>query len=243
MPEITLTTGSPELAKERKLIRELIIAISKNLGKEASRYKFRRIKEEFGGCRKGYSADYILIESGKKDRLFQELKLSFATLGNSYSCRSDAAGLKRVVVHAWGTTRVEITEPREKTLTRTVYSGDNEITFDRERPRHVQANAVVKMLEIQQATYDKGKASVLKDMARWDKFATAIKRVRAALNIPAKNVWRNSHHNEYEVRLSILSTKSRKASGSIVMDVFGKIKIRVDDLTEQRLFKVVTAFK
>lgn len=238
MPESKITTGSPELAKERKLIREITEFIMKSV---MMPYKFRRIEEQFGGYRDGYYTEFILIESGKRDRLFQSLTISFATQGHDYYHRGSEHQLNRVVVRVTGTARISITKPRERRLERSIpWDGNgNEITFDRNRSTHVQANAIIRLLMIQQERFDEARSRVLVEAARWDRFATAVKRMREALKI--RGHWGPARGSEYGVEHTIAGTKRRKAL--ITMDVFGNIKIRIDDLTEQKLVKVVKAFR
>jgi len=113
MNDNLIRAGSPELAKERKLIREIINGMITNLGKDAKRYKFRRTDEEYGGHRDGYRAVYALIESAKKDRLYQLLHLSFETAGRNWNHNNRQ---ERVVARISGEARVEITEPYSHTL-------------------------------------------------------------------------------------------------------------------------------
>jgi len=240
MEKTVIKASSPELAKERKLVREIIEELKSKLGKTARKYQFRRIEEKYGGYSDGYYAEYILIESGKRERLFQEMKLSFATCGSNWDHRNYS---DRVVVRIWGSALIKITDPRNHRIEQTVYGGDNEITFNRDRARHIQGNAVAKVLEVQQERYDGAVQRVLTDTARWDKFAATVKRIQRTLNIPGRRVWRSVHMNQYEVHLSIVETKSRKTSGVIIVDVGGTINIKINDLTEPKLLKVVSAFR
>lgn len=240
MEKTVIKAGSPVLAKERKLIREIIEELKSKHGKTTVHCEFRRIEEKYGGYSDGYHAVYSLIESGKKERLLQELKLSFATYGSNWNYRDQP---ERIVVCIWGNLRSTITEPRKKNLYRAANNIGNEITFHRDRPRHIQANAVAKLLLEQQERFDKGKELILSDMVQWDIFAKAVKRVKSALNIPDKNIRRTPVNSEYEVELSIPETKKRKASSVIRMDVDGSISIKIDDLGESKLLKIVNAFK
>ncbi len=238
MNDNLIRASSPELAKERKLIREIISEMIKTLGKDAKRYKFHRTEEVYGGHNNGYRAKYNLIESPKKARLFEQLYISFETAGANWNTTK----LTRIVVRISGEARVEITEPYRHTLQQSIWGrgNNNVITFDRNRPRHMQANAIVRLLADRQALYDEAVERVKKDTIIWDKFAASVKRVKKTFGIKPKEVWKKS---EFEIALGIPRTQNRKCKGSIVMGTFGNIEISIDDLTEAKLSKVVSAFK
>lgn len=183
--------------------------------------------------------EYHLIQSKPKDRLVESFKIKFATFGSDWQNRSKP---DRIVVSAYGDARIVCDEPRQKVHDQNTYGGDHEITFGRNRSRHIQANAILKMLTGQYDQFVTARRLVLDSAAKWDRFATTVERLHKAFNIPRKQRWHN-HRNDYEVDLTIRETKARKANATITVSAYGDIKIKVEEISETKLARVVAAFK
>lgn len=230
---ITVSKGSKELAVERKLIREIII----KLADERPYYEYKKIEEYYDGHKTGYCAVYELIGCGKKDRLQQNLKIVFESCGYGWNSS------ERIVVRVYGELNIDITMPRSFNISRHLYGCDNEITFHRDRLRHVQSNAVLRLLDKQQIRYDERQQVVIDEMAKWDLFADRVERIKKYFNIIEKDVWRHCHQDPYQIHLSIRATKARESKATIIMRMDGEIGINVKDMSDLELKKVVRAFR
>lgn len=232
MGDNRIQTGSKELACERKLVREIIELLALELNK--CKYQFRRSEEVFGGYSNGYRAEYILIESKPKDRIRKSFKLRIETQGFDWDHRND---LERVSVSVWGGISTQIKQPREAVVDRPIHGVS--CSFNRNRPRHVQAKAVVRLIDQQLVEYYKMLARVEASVVEWDKFARLFDRVKKALNIPASQVWRSHHANCTVVELSIPETKNRNTSAKVLVNKCGDLDLMISDLTEQKLQRIV----
>lgn len=226
-----IQTGSKELTRERKLAREIIRALALKLRKHE--YLFRRSEEIFGSHQHGYRTEYILIENKPMARIKQTFRLRISTCGAVWDHRNDP---ERVVVSIWGKISSVIEHPRSEYIERLVH-GD-QVTFNRDRPCHVQVNAIIRLIEQQQAEYDKMFARVEGSLADWDRFARLFDRVKKTLTIPSTQVWK-PHANHTMVELGIPETKRRRTRARLEINQNGDLDLKIRNLTEQKLQKIV----
>lgn len=223
-----------EKAQDRALIQKIFRAALSELAEMNAVYSPKRLREWYDHtC--GYETRYSLSRVMGKTRVQHYSNISFATY---IPTQEDPH--KRVQVQVWGGVIVEGMKPREHQHKRHLMH--RTISFRCDRKLQHQVNAVIKLINQQQEELDNDIADMQIYMDKWHRFNEHVVTIAKKLKIRKKDRWA-THHNEYQMILSLPETETHKIKTAITVDWDGNVKMEVDHLTDEKLIEITKIIK